>query len=277
MLGKLFKYEVKATSRVILPLYVGLLGLTLLFRLFSVFRPDHRFALLQETMSAIAVTVFIILIIATFVVTFVVMLSRFSKNLFGDEGYLMHTLPVSAAQNIWAKALCSAMWSVISTVVAALTGFIFFFGDMLPDVGNVLSQLWAELRLEILPYLSMTDSVFIGVVLAEIVLCMLLSLIAGPLFFYVCISLGQHLSRHKLLGSFCVYLLATFLIQCLSAGVTLIASYSPIARWFYRLFVSNGGAAISLVLGASLLLTVIGAVVCFCITNNQLSRHLNLE
>ena len=35
MLGKLFKYEVKATGRMILPFYAGLLGMTLLFRIFS--------------------------------------------------------------------------------------------------------------------------------------------------------------------------------------------------------------------------------------------------
>ena len=109
MLGKLFKYEIKATARMILPFYLGMLGLTLLFRIFSAIRTPARLSALYEVFTVLATTIFVILIMSTFFVCFIIMVTRFYKNIYGDEGYLMNTLPVSAAQNIWAKVFCSVV------------------------------------------------------------------------------------------------------------------------------------------------------------------------
>ena len=47
-------------------------------------------------------------------------LLRDEAVLLGGEGYLMFTLPVSRSQLIWSKLLVALVWSVLSTVLAAL-------------------------------------------------------------------------------------------------------------------------------------------------------------
>ena len=42
------------------------------------------------------------LFMAAFVLTLIIQIQRFSKNLLGDEGYLMFTLPASVSQHITA-------------------------------------------------------------------------------------------------------------------------------------------------------------------------------
>ena len=52
--------------------------------------------------------------------TLVLMVYRFYKNLMTDEGYLMFTLPVSRSQLIWSKLMVALAWGVLSAVLAAL-------------------------------------------------------------------------------------------------------------------------------------------------------------
>jgi type IV secretory pathway VirB3-like protein len=87
MLGKLLKYEFKATSRIFLPMFGALLIVAAFSRLFM--------SLSFDVPSVIGVTVSVIMIIGIIVMTFLLTIQRFNKNLLGSEGYLMFTLPVS--------------------------------------------------------------------------------------------------------------------------------------------------------------------------------------
>ena len=98
MLGKLMKHEFKTTSKVILPLYLILVVLTIFARIFaqSLFTAENSnidsigFGLF----GGLSVILYILGLFAVSIASFIYLLVRFYKNLFGDEGYLMHT-PVS--------------------------------------------------------------------------------------------------------------------------------------------------------------------------------------
>ena len=52
-------------------------------------------------------------LVAMFVIVLMFVIQRFSKGLLGDEGYLMHTLPVRPWQLVASKLICSvAAWTV---------------------------------------------------------------------------------------------------------------------------------------------------------------------
>ena len=97
MLGKLLKYELKATSRVFVPLYIAILvvsivnGLSLNLEIFNI--------------QGLATIILMCLFISLFVITIVVTIQRFNKNLLKDEGYLMFTLPVSSKYLVLSKYL----------------------------------------------------------------------------------------------------------------------------------------------------------------------------
>ena len=97
MLGKLLKYELKATSRVFIPLYIAILVVSIV----------NGLSLNLEILNiqGLATIVLMCLFISLFVITIVVTIQRFNKNLLKDEGYLMFTLPVSSKHLVLSKYL----------------------------------------------------------------------------------------------------------------------------------------------------------------------------
>ena len=61
-------------------------------------------------LAALVVMAYVVAITAVFIVAFILMLQRFYKNLLGDEGYIMFTLPASVHQHVWSKLIVSAVW-----------------------------------------------------------------------------------------------------------------------------------------------------------------------
>lgn len=64
------------------------------------------------------------IIMAMMVLTLVFVIQRFFKGLLGDEGYLMHTLPVKPWQLIFSKLICSIVTFIVSVLVGLLSIFI---------------------------------------------------------------------------------------------------------------------------------------------------------
>ena len=125
MLKNLLKYEFRATARTYGGIYLALLAAAGLIG-FSL-RGDRAAA--QSHVFEIGVTIYSLLVMALVIVTIVTVIQRFTKNLLGREGYLMHTLPVTEAQLVGSKLISSAVWLLASAVVAALR--MSFEGDLL--------------------------------------------------------------------------------------------------------------------------------------------------
>lgn len=128
MLGKLIKYEFKATGRILLPLYGALLVFALINRL--LFRSsldetiNNTFGTIGGIANILSVFAYGCTMAAVFVVTFFVIVQRFYKNILGDEGYLMNTLPIKPYLNIINKILTSAIWTIVSCFVESLDSFV---------------------------------------------------------------------------------------------------------------------------------------------------------
>ena len=86
MLGKLIKYEFKATGRTFLPLY----GAILLVALIQRFLGRNNKGVFEElnTLGNFTNLALVGLFIALVVITLIVTIQRFQKNLLSDEGYL---------------------------------------------------------------------------------------------------------------------------------------------------------------------------------------------
>ena len=123
MLGKLIKYEFRATRRTMLPLYAALLCVALLTRLsmsaLSVPGGGAHHGFLNFV-AGIMGMLFGLLTFALGFITLFLMAQRFQKNLLGDEGYISFTLPVTVSQNIAAKLMVSCVWFFSSFVAEVL-------------------------------------------------------------------------------------------------------------------------------------------------------------
>ena len=141
MLKKLLKHEFRATARTYGGIYLALLAAAGLIG-FSL-RGDRATA--QSHVFEIGVTIYSLLVMALVIVTIVTVIQRFTKNLLGREGYLMHTLPVTEAQLVGSKLISSAVWLLASAVVGVVSLVVMFcvgadFTKL--DLSNLLDD-WA--------------------------------------------------------------------------------------------------------------------------------------
>lgn len=265
MLRKLMKYEWKAVSRVLLPLYGAVLLIALVNRLLML-PSGGRFASSgAEWAQMIAMMVYFGLMVAVFVVTFVILVQRFYKSLLGDEGYLMFTLPVTAAQNIWAKTIVATVMTFLSGIAAFLSMFILassldMWRSMVDFFGEVFSYLFSNVHY---PLFAL-----------EFIVMMVVGTVGGILFLYNCIALGHLAKRHRVAAAIGAYFGLSIAWQTLMTLLVNIASWTGLD---HALAMLRGNAMIHTVLWIFILLALAEAAVSFVITNYILKRHLNLE
>lgn len=271
MLRKLLKYEWQATSRVLLPLYGSVLVMAIINRLFWIINESSMRANNAGSISvgglptAIAGFLYGSLIVASFVVTFVLLIQRFYKSLLGDEGYLMFTLPVSVSQHIWVKTIVATIMCVLSGITTTLSVFILSFSV----------EGWLSL-FELFPQmfqLMIKDPNNFFLLLEGMLWCIFL-MVSGVLGMYLCIAIGHLAKRHRIAGAVGAYF-----------GLSVVGQ---ILMWFLIMFADATGLDFAIAslpypagmhIGMLLLnvLTVAVGAACFFFTRLILTRKLNLE
>ena len=267
MLGKLMKYEFRATAIYFLPIYVVLVlvsGLRYVVSLISQKFSNGFSAFSGFSLSAI----YLLLALGLAITTFIVIIIRFYKNLLGTEGYLMFTLPVSVEQNILAKLIPSVVWFFGSCVLGMLT--------IAPAMG---------LRFNDNPF-TMFTGIRLGDV-PEILLAVLMVIgsIAGKfLFYYLCMCIGQMFNSHRFLVSAGAYIVIQTVLQILGIAFIWICASSFSSQAFVA-WLSNAfafldkipsGSLIYLFLIAANILSYGIAAALFFIDSAILRKRLNL-
>ena len=191
MLKQLLKYEFKATSRVYGGLYLALALLSVVLGLScrgQTLLPSNT-GLWQFTV--ILSIVYAAVIAAIAVLCFVTTIQRFTKNLLGREGYLMHTLPVTETQLILSKLITSMVWVVVSILlgivcITVMVGIGVFEPGMMDSLDwNSLRTMWRELKQQLGAsiWLDLLWSVLGGLArLAGTILCIYAACMVGHLF-----------------------------------------------------------------------------------------------
>lgn len=268
MLRKLLKYEIKATGRIFLPIYLALVALAAINRIFAQF---HSFSTNQvlSLISGFTTLLYFLLICGMFVLTFVVMIQRFYRNLLGDEGYLMFTLPVKPSALILSKMLVSFLWTVISTAITVLSVLILALDETVMGTMGTLFQAIADI-------FSGAHGQQVSILAIELTIGCIVGLLSSILMVYASIALGHLFQNHRVLASFGAFLIIMFLMQIIS---TLLLSI-PTIHWVSYIE-PNGDAAMSWVVGQMfplyLILDVLYGVGFFLLTKYIFTKRLNLE
>ena len=120
MLGKLIKHEFKSTAHSMLGVFLAA-GITfVVMMLVFLIKIKSLMVISSVVLGAIAVAVLIITLFS--------IISTFNKSLYGAQGYLSFTLPVTSKQLLASKTIVSLAWVFISFVFAiAVTVFLVFY------------------------------------------------------------------------------------------------------------------------------------------------------
>jgi hypothetical protein len=268
MLGKLLKYEIKATARLFLPLYLTILIFAAINLFFFATPNVGESTLFSNFAMAISMIVYVTLMIGLVLMTLIVMIQRFYKNLLGDEGYLMFTLPVQSWKHILSKLTISMLWTAVSIIVA-------FCSILLISSKNIsFPELYNDLSMAINQYIQYFGASAYLISFEAIVLG-LLSLASSILTIYAAIALGHLFNKHKLLASFGMYIVITTvsqIIMSLSAAIFFNqAIFRPESNFIPSAMLINGLLLLSILYNGAFTAGY------FVITNYILKRKLNLE
>lgn len=136
MLIKLLKYDMKAGARMIPVIYAVIAGLYLT----GLMAKALDIGQIKATTSVLLV----IGGIAAVILTFVYVVLRFYKGLFGAEGYLWQTLPVGKGSHIISKMIAAYVWMVLSITVAVLSVLGVLYLNNAQDLGKWISTLFGS-------------------------------------------------------------------------------------------------------------------------------------
>ena len=267
MLGKLLKYEIRATARTFVPLYGLILLLAVVNRVLFLSTTSNTL----QIPRTISMTVYVVLIVAVFVMTLVVTIQRFYKNLLGDEGYLSFTLPVKTHSHIDSKMIVTLLWSVLSIFVAGASVVIIASN---PDLLMQFSRFCAGVA-ELYGRYGLHAHL---IVLEALVFC-IVSFLTGVLQIYASISVGNLAGRHKQLASFGAYIGFGVVMQIICS--VLVNSFGGTISAYLRSFSYSAGyyppAPVELALLGMILYNAVFFAAFYFLTDWVLSRKLNLE
>ena len=242
MLGKLMKHEFRATARVMLPVMGAMVALALLANLsIRGLAGNLSDVPLLRILFVLIIIFFSVAVVATAVMSLVIMVSRFYRNLLKDEGYLMFTLPVSIHELIWSKLIVSLVW---------------FLGT-----GLLIFLVMALMALN----LSHTN------------LQMIIEQFAACLHFYAAMSLGHMFSKDKVLLSVVFFVVISFAFNLMEMGYGVIGFGLSDLEHVDMENARDGLSFVSTVIWHGIGLSAVQAGVLYLATFLGLKKGLNLE
>lgn len=264
MFAKLLKHEWEANSGLLGILSLAVMGVSVLVTVLL------RFATADNVhVPDIVMVPVVLLIIGGFLAMLVyslgvqiIMLARFYKNKFTDEGYLTFTLPVTTHQILLSSLLNYLFWTIISTVVTVIAFAIPIV------VGTTHQGLINQELLDAVTYafrIMMAEEGMAGYT-TIVTISSVISVLSSLILVHTAIVLGCVMAKkHKILASFGFYygisMVLSTVTSVLTFGVTMM-----------DLTLNNGTDVFGAMNGVMIIQMVIFAVV--AVVGYFLSHHL---
>lgn len=177
MLSKLLKYEIKATSRKFFPIYGGIFAASVLTNIALNF-------LSSDVLRVITFIILISFFAALGVLTITTVIQRFKDNLFGDEGYLMLTIPTSPEKIILSKAITALIWAILSGIMAVISLIIVLLNNEFISALKTFIQNFGGYFAEFITTRNVITAILFGI-------CLLSQYIYFVLTVYTSLSIAQ--------------------------------------------------------------------------------------
>lgn len=270
MVKKLIKHEFIyyiRTLGIALPIVLFIGVMTRVFRFF-----DNGHIVTDIIIGSSALVLFVACI-SLIVLSGVAGVVRFYKNMYSSEGYLTFTLPVTNAQHIFVKLLVATVcqtaciWTVIAAGSIALSGRE--LGEVLGFIAGLIDGL----------FVACGAANSIGFIL-EVVLLLILSAVSSFLLYYACITVGQTAKKNRIFAAVGAYFVCYVATQVISTAFVIIftilataGALDGVAMWF----ANNMVAGMHIVFGVMIVISAAVTAALWLVTQNIMSKKLNLE
>ena len=275
MTGKLMKYEFRSSLRNIGIIWAALIAAAVLFGIMlrttmNISAGNHAgiLRMMEIVFTIVPPLLYIAMFVAMLVITVLIVIMRFYRGLLGDEGYLMHTLPVKPWQLITSKGLVASCIVLVSSIVAVLSIFILVAiqdaGGFFDGMGDVFKAMGREPRWII--------------VTIECIIILVLSIMKSVYQIYAAMAIGQLSGKHRLLTSLGAYVAISMVLTILLLLLMTAADAIGIMTWINDnlMQITDGFKISQLAIGGMFALTAVQVAAFHVITERILSKKLNL-
>lgn len=228
MTGKLIKYEFKSSMKLMCVIWAALILVSALasFMLHFVngrmiFMENSALNTIIGILEVVTGFAYFAVFVALVVATLVIIVMRFYKGLLGDEGYLMHTLPVKPWQLITGKGVVAVCIVTASTLVAMLSILILAGSNGLaaiPEMFRGIGMIWD------------TDPKYI-LFIFEGLLIIVLYLLKSIYQIYAALSIGQLAGKHRILLSLAAYIGISIIITAVFSILFILTDEIGLMSW----------------------------------------------
>lgn len=262
MLGKLLKYDFRAMWKQFSMIWLAALVIALINRFTLPFNQgsSNEVAGQNEILALITMSVFVGVMCAMFVVAMVFVLTRFYKGLLGDEGYLMHTLPVHTWQLVLSKLICAIVVTVANVAVSILAMILMIPIDW-TELFDVIQ--WQRLLQGLM---KQPDALLY---LGEFFLLCVVALALMVTMVYLSMAIGHLFHRRRVLMS----VVAFFGLDIVGNLVITLTDELGMMEFLDQMLSFSGHAGF----WVGIVLLLIPSVVMFLATSYILKNRLNLE
>lgn len=266
MLGKLMKYELKAQYKTFCGMYLFVALSALIAGVANGLESVYPDIILFDMIQTITISLLLFALAVLFIVSAILFLLRYRKNLLKDEGYLMHTLPVSAASLVSSKLLISVVWYLCDCLAAYLAVSLALLRLQWP--ADLLHYMKAESGQQIT-----------GMMLTGLAVYCLICIVTSIAQLYASLSIGYtSVNSNRDIMSFIAYMATYVISQVLSViglVVVVIKEYPQLDS-----FVNNSNSSLEIVQSifvmAGIMMAVLG-IAYYLVSVMMLRKKLNLE
>ncbi|MBE5818410.1 MAG: hypothetical protein E7312_05075 [Clostridiales bacterium] len=266
MVKKLLKHELIYYFRSFILFLPIVLLVAIMTRVFTLFDSENVFIQIIRGSSYLMLFVACFALILMSVVVGVV---RFYKNMYSAEGYLTFALPVKNSEHIFVKLAGALICEVICWLVVILAVIISIKGDMMKEITAGISMLFTEMGIK-----------NVGLFIAEYAFAIFVSLASTMLLYYACITIGQTAKKNRILlavGAYFIYYAATQVTTTIVTVIFMMISLTGAFDGVIQIIENNPAIVLHVVLGLGAIVSIGFGALCWFITQKIMTKKLNLE
>ena len=263
MLGKLLKYDFKWIYKLIIVFYILAIIFSVIGRALSTIENSLVFEVVSQIAFGTAISMMVSSLINTLMRSWV----RFIRNVYKDESYLTHTLPVTKQQIFTSKVITGAVAIFTSMVVIITCLFICYYSEANMEVLKGLLELAAS-----------TYNTTVLNLLTLVAIVIFLEIVYALLIGYVGIILGHKSNKNRTARSIIIGIVLYFIFQGATLGlIAIYGLFNPEVMNLLNTTDIVNVEAIKSVMYAGIGIYVVYSIILYYIGKISLNKGVNVE
>lgn len=263
MLGKLLKYDLRWSYKNLIIFYALSIILAVITRIMSLIENSIIFMVITKICSGTLIAIFVNIFINNFIRVW----ARVMRNLYKDESYLTHTLPVSKNNIFMSKILTAIITTITSSLVILASSAIAYYSE---ENWQLLKTLVESSAI----YFDSSVGGFLTIVIVTLFFELLFMLMSG----IIGIVIGHRYNNLKTLKSIIFGFILYMIPSALTIGILYVVGlFNPDVMKLFNNSTEFSTEALKLVLFCGIIIYIIYDIIYYFVGKKVLNKGVNVD